>query len=278
MKKLKSYVHRFCIIFIVLSILTIFLTGCIGSRPPRYVIAEKEDIQTERETIYGQENVTARQSTAQKTIAVSSEAVLKISPNLINIIIAVITEKPTGSESVNENALAVKGVINALSGLGISDLKIQTQGFNLSPLYNYAENMPPSIYAYQTISTLKITTTTLEGTGDIIATAIEAGANEVSSISYDLSEELKKETKNRALFSAMKDADIKAEAIAEAMAGDIVEILAVNEKGTSFSNPVYRAEKGGMLAMTQSADTASPDMLPQEIEVRSEIEVVYIFK
>lgn len=278
MKRLKSFASRFCIISIILSILAVFLTGCIGSRPPRYVIEEKEDIQAERETIYGKEAASVKQGTVIKTIAVSSEAVLKVSPNMIDIIIAVRTEKPTGSESVNENTLTVKGVMTALSGLGISDLKIQTQGFNLSPLYNYTENMPPSIYAYLTVSTLKITTTVLEKTGDIITTAIEAGANEISSINYDLSDELKKETKTRALFAAMKDADIKAEALAEAIAADIVEVLSVNEKGTSFSNPVFRAEKAEMLAMAQSPDMTSPEMLPQEIEVKSEIEVAYIFK
>jgi uncharacterized protein YggE len=137
--------------------------------------------------------------------------------------------------------------------------------------------MPPSIYAYRTVSSLKITTESLEKIGDIIAIAIESGANEISSINYDLSESLKKETKSRALSIAVKDADLKAEAIAEAMAADIVEIFSVNEKGTSFTNPVYYMKKEGY-GEAMAADVASPEILPQEIEVRSEVEVVYIFR
>lgn len=276
MKKNKLFISFFIFIFIIVSVLPVILTGCIGSRPPRYTISETEE-KTERETVYGQETADIKQAASQKTIAVSSESVLKIAPNLVDIIVAVITEKPSSAESVNENTIWVQGVINAVSSLGIADIEIETQGFNLNPLYNYVENMPPSIYAYRTVSSLKITTESLEKTGDIIAAAIEAGANEISSINYDLSEELKKETKSKALSIAVKDADLKAEAIAEAMAADIVEIFSVNERGTNFTNPVYYMEKEG-LGAAQAADVAAPEILPQEIEVRSEVEVVYIFR
>lgn len=276
MKNYKLFPGIFITIFIIIAVLSVSLTGCIGSRPPRYTIAETED-KTEEETVYGQETTDTKKVISQKTIVVSSEAVLNIAPNLVNIIVAVITEKPSSAESVSENTITVQGVINAVSGLGIGDIKIETQGFSLSPLYNYIENMPPSIYAYRTVTSLKITTENLEKTGDIIATAIESGANEISSINYDLSEKLKKDTKSRALSVAVKDADLKAEAIAEAMAADIVEVSSVSEKGTSFTNPVYYMEKEG-LGMAQAADVVSPEILPQEIEVRSEVEVVYIFR
>ncbi|MDD3520201.1 MAG: SIMPL domain-containing protein [Actinomycetota bacterium] len=276
MKKVKLFLIRFIAIFIIMSAMPIFMTGCIGSKPPRYTIAETDE-QIESETVYGRESTDTKQAADQKTIVVSSESVLKTVPNLVNIIVAVITEKPSSAESVNENTIAAQGVISAISNLGISDIKIETQGFNLNPLYNYVENMPPSIYAYRTVSSLKITTESLEKIGDIIAIAIESGANEISSINYDLSESLKKETKSRALSIAVKDADLKAEAIAEAMAADIVEIFSVNEKGTSFTNPVYYMKKEGY-GEAMAADVASPEILPQEIEVRSEVEVVYIFR
>ncbi len=277
MKKNKSLINFFIFIFVIAIVLSVLLTGCIGARPPRYTIAETEEQSEREDTVYGQETSEAKQAVSQKTIAVSSESVLKIAPNLADIVVAVITEKPSSAESVNENTIAVQGVISAVSNLGINDIRIETLGFNLSPLYNYGENVPPSIYAYRTVSSLKVTTEKLEKIGDIIAVAVESGANEVSSINYDLSEKLKKETKSRALSMAVKDADLKAEAIAEAMAADIVEIFSVNEKGTSFTNPVYYMEKERLDA-AQAADLAAPEILPQEIEVRSEVEVVYIFR
>jgi uncharacterized protein YggE len=273
MRKNKLFISFFIFIFIIVSVLPVILTGCIGSKPPRYTISETEE-KIKGETVYGEETAEIKQAASLKTITVSSESVLKIAPNLVDIVIAVITEKPSSTESVNENTIWVQGVINAVSSLGIADIEIETQGFNLNPLYNYVENMPPSIYAYRTVSSLRITTESLEKTGDIIAAAIEAGANEISSINYDLSEKLKKETKNSALSIAMKDANLKAEAIAEAMAADIVEIFSVNETGTNFINPVYYMRK----EEANAADVAAPEILPQEIEVRSGVEVVYIFR
>jgi uncharacterized protein YggE len=188
------------------------------------------------------------------------------------------TEQPSSAESVNENTTKTDGVISAIKSLGINDLKIQTQGFTLNPLYNYPENMPPSIYAYRTVSSLKITTGKIERIGDIISVSIESGANEVSSIEYDLDEELKKSTKSEALSLAVKDADLKAEAIAEAMAAQIVEIVSVSEQGTSFTNPVYYMDREESFGAAKTADIASPEILPQEIEVHSQVEVIYKFK
>ena len=47
MKNYKLFPGIFITTFIIIAVLSVSLTGCIGSRPPRYTIAETED-KTER--------------------------------------------------------------------------------------------------------------------------------------------------------------------------------------------------------------------------------------
>jgi len=256
----------------------IFLSGCIGQKPPRYTNdTQSGDLATE-ETIYG--NIKDTQNTLAseqaKTIVVTSEGSVKVFPDIVKVRIEILTEKPTSEETVNVNSIDTQNVVTAIKTLGESDLKIETSGYNLQPLYNYIENKPPEIYAFRAVTTLLVTTEKIEKIGSIITTAVEAGSSDISSISYDLSDEIKKVAKNEALAKAVNDANNKADAIAKALAVDILGIYSVNEAGTSYPGPILYESRD----MLKSAETsaAAPVILPQDLEVTANISIVYIFK
>jgi uncharacterized protein YggE len=277
-KKIKSLSYIVTLL-ILLAASVIFLTGCIGQKPPRYTNDTKSKESVTEETIYGSlketQNTTA--SETAKTIVVTSEGSVKVIPDIVMVKIEILTEKPTSGETVNINSIDTQNVVTAIKTLGETDLKIETSGYSLQPLYNYIDNKPPEIYAFRAVATLLVTTKKVEKIGNIISTAVEAGSSDISSISYDLSDEIKKEAKNEALTKAVKDANNKADAIAKALAVDILEIFSVNETGTSYPGPILYESRDTLKSAAQTS-AAPPVILPQDLEVTANISIVYIFK
>ena len=277
-KKIKS-LYFVKALLILLAVFVIFLPGCIGQKPPRYTNETQIKGSVTEETIYGSSGETQKTEAAgqAKTIVVQSEGSVKVVPDIVMVRIEILTEKPTSEEAVNVNSIDTQNVVTAIKTLGESDLKIETSGYSLAPLYNYIDNKPPQIYAFSAVTTLLVTTKKVEKIGNVISTAIEAGASNISSISYDLSDEIKKNAKNEALTIAVKDANDKADAIAKALAADILEIYSVNEAGTSYPGPILY-ESSDTLKSAMQTSAAPPVILPQELEVIANISIVYIFK
>ncbi|MHB1252793.1 MAG: SIMPL domain-containing protein [Candidatus Humimicrobiaceae bacterium] len=280
MKTKKNKSLTFIItLLILLAASVIFLSGCIGSKPPRYTNDTQNTESVTEETIYGSLKETQNTAAVEqaKTIVVTSEGSVKVVPDTVMVKIEILTEKPTSEEAVNVNSIDSQNVVTAIKTLGENDLKIETSGYSLQPLYNYIENKPPEIYAFRAVTTLLVTTKKVEKIGNIITTAVEAGASDISSISYDLSDEIKKDAKNEALTKAVKDANNKADAIAKALAVDILEIYSVNEAGTSYPGPILYESMDTLKAAAETS-AAPPVILPQDLEVTANISIVYIFK
>ncbi len=282
---MKKHTNKTIYLFVSFSIIAVILcvfllTGCIGSKPSKYVVGKVNNDDVTKESIYG---ISGNEiNNARKNmIVVKGQGISKVIADMVMIDIAVMTEKPSSADSVSENSKSTQNVITAIKTLDNNNIQIESRGFNLQPLYNYIENKPPVIYAYRTITSLLVKTSKIEKIGDIISVAIEAGANDVSSIAYDLSDESKKKAKSDTLALAIKDANLKADAVASAMAVDIVEIYSVNETGTSYPSPIYRIlkeEAEAALDTTGVEMVTPPSLIPQEIEVKAEIEVTYFFK
>ncbi len=236
----------------------LLFTGCLATEFPELTSAAE-----------GSPNV------IQNTISVTGEGQVKVLPDEGFVDIAVIVEKPTTQEAVDENSRITQAVIDAVEKIDAENLKLETISYDLSPLYDYSqENQPPKIYAYRATTITKASTTDLTKIGEIIATATGAGASSISSIGFDLSDFAKSDAKNNAIAEATKDAESKAKAIADAMGLRIEKVLFISEGMTSFPGPVYAATA----EMKAEDQVMAPTIFPQEIEVNSSISVTYYFE
>ncbi|MGM0367512.1 MAG: SIMPL domain-containing protein, partial [Actinomycetota bacterium] len=137
---------------------------------------------------------------------------------------------------------------------------------------------PPQIYAYRVTSSIEASTTDLQIIGDIMARAIDAGANNISSLSFGLSDQAKKQAKIDALSLATQDASQKAEAIADSLNLKLGKIYYINERGISYPGPVY-AEDASLAAgeVPEGRGVAPPPVSPGELEASAEVEIVFNF-
>jgi len=261
MKNKLKKISLFFIVSLTLVFTAVTLSGCLDGEIAPYST--------------GEEVIAAK---IQNTISVTGSGTVKVVPDEVFIDISVITERTTTQGAVDENSQVSGEIISAIENLNIENLTIETTGFNLNPLYDYSQkNKPPRIYAYQVTSTLEVTTTNLEKIGEIIATATESGANGISSIGFDLTDESKKTAITEALAKASEDADNKAHAIANSTGLRISQILYISESETSYPGPLFSTIK----TAEEGADldgVTPPTILPQEIEITASINIVYLFE
>jgi uncharacterized protein YggE len=209
------------------------------------------------------------------TLIVTGSGSYTVIPDRVLVNVTIFSEEDTSKEAVNSNSTITEKVITELESIGIADIKIQTASFNLNPLYNYRrENEPPEVYAYRATTILEVSTTEILSIGEILARAIEAGSNDISSLRFDLSEELEKEAKTAALDEAAGDAKNKAYSITDSLGLEIDGIYNIQELETYYAGPVITRDFA-----TEEADgigeIESLPVSPNEIEVTASLQITY---
>ena len=70
-------------------------------------------------------------------------------PDIVRINAGVVTQAPSATEAIRQNAARMERVRAALRRAGIADRDIQTSSISLQPDYRYAENQPPQLTGYR---------------------------------------------------------------------------------------------------------------------------------
>ncbi|MCL5069747.1 MAG: SIMPL domain-containing protein [Actinobacteria bacterium] len=260
MLKNKNNIIKIIIMMSVALLILIPLTGCIGSQIPG---------------ITPTANSESASQILENTISVSGAGDIKIVPDQVVADIGIVTEKPTTQDAVNTNSTISNKVIDAIKKINAANMTIQTVGYNLTPLYDYSnQNQPPKLYAYQVASTVRVKTTDIGKIGEIIATATQSGATNISSVGFDLTDSTRKKAVNDALAIATKDATDKANAIAQSMGLKIDKISYVTESGVSVPGPIISLQAE---SAAKAGAVNPPPILPTEVEVMANITVVFMF-
>ncbi|HYL36179.1 MAG TPA: SIMPL domain-containing protein [Bryobacteraceae bacterium] len=150
------------------------------------------------------------------SITAVGSATVSVSPDLARVDVSVFTQAATAQDASTANATQSGAVITALQTLLGTGASIKTVNYSLAPMYN---NPPPGqnamIIGYSVNNTLEITLTDLTKIGATIDTAIQAGANRVQGISFDLQD------RTGPTAQALKAAAVNAQAEASAIAAGL---------------------------------------------------------
>src|SRR5574341_1267113 len=152
----------------------------------------------------------------EHTLSVSGSASAFAVPDRASMNIGVLTQARTAKEESEKNAASMTSVLNEIKNLGVPDKDIRTSILSIQPVYDYPkEGGAPTITGYSASNSVVVTTDVLEKLGDIVDMSVAAGANQVSGISFEVSEEKQKQIQGELLVSAVKDAEGKANKLAE---------------------------------------------------------------
>ncbi|WP_400244334.1 SIMPL domain-containing protein [Niallia sp. JL1B1071] len=176
----------------------------------------------------------------KRNLTVYGSSTLSIEPNVCKIMLGINTESENVTTAQQENASIHQQVVTAILGLGIPSANIQTVDYTIFPQYDYVENKQV-FRSYKVTHLLSILVETIQLAGTIIDTAVHNGANQVTSIQFDVSNPSK--FYEQALQNALKDSVSKAKTIAETLNITIDPIpVRVLEISPRSANPIPLAK------------------------------------
>ena len=163
----------------------------------------------------------------KRTLSLAATGTVKAKPDKVEITTGVTTEGQTARAALDKNTEAMAKVVQGLKDAGIDAKDIQTTNFNVSPIYDQRkEGKPAFITGYRVTNQVHFTVRDIGKLGDILDKVVSLGANEISSISFGMSEpeELKDEARKDAMRNAMADAQLYAET-ADVELGPVLTIV-----------------------------------------------------
>lgn len=179
------------------------------------------------------------QADAQRrnTINVTGFGEVRVPPDVAVIRLGVETQAATAREAAEANAKTASAVSDAVKRMGIPASQIQTSWYDISPVYSREEPVPrgeapkpPQIVGYRVSNVVSVRLEgKLERMGEVIDTALEAGANRVDGLHFDVRNRTK--ALQTAIQSAVRDATLKAQAVASALKVKLGPPMVVSEQG-----------------------------------------------
>jgi uncharacterized protein YggE len=141
------------------------------------------------------------------------DATVTATPDEAKIQFSVVTQAQTAQDAANQNANQVNAVLAALRSLLGATASLQTLSYSLNP--NYSNGNQPVIVGYTANNTVQATLSDLSVIGKAIDTGIQAGANRVQGLVFDLKDD--QPIRAQALKLATAQAKVNADAMASGL-------------------------------------------------------------
>ncbi len=209
------------------------------------------------------------QSGEPARISVGAEAELSAPPDIAHVTVGVRTSDPSLERASAANNERMRAVTEALRELEIAQRDLHTTGYSVSfreardqrPRYEDEDERPG---AYYVTNNLRGTVRDLDRLGEVIGTALEAGANQVSSVQFGLAD--REALAAEARREAMRLARLKAEELAEVEGLRLGRVLNIAEHDRDGVPPMLRSAE---------ASTEAVPISPGEVTYRVQVSVSY---
>lgn len=220
----------------------------------------------------------AEDSQTDKVILVSGYGLSTTSPDKVTISFGVQTENPDAAVAQSENAALMAKVVAALKNAGIKDSNIQTTGYTI---YSYViGEYNPGKWAngttvYKVTNTVQIISYDVDKAGSYIDAAVDAGANNVNSLQFGLSDAKLIIERNAAILSAVKSARADADSVSSALGLKISGTGTINV-GQSYTPVSYSNTE--VMMMKDAAGSRVPTTIESgEIKTTATVSIVYTY-
>jgi uncharacterized protein YggE len=203
---------------------------------------------------------------APPSVTASGEAVITVEPDQAEIDIGVVTQAKNALDAARENADRLARVVAEIKkNLGKGD-EAKTASYSLNPNYRYPQGGKPELVGYTATNILRVRTVSLGNVGKLIDSAMQAGANTIHRLVFNLKDE--QAAQLQALRLASSKAKAKAQAMAEALGLRVVTVLSVVE-GDRGVRPIMMAQARG--AQMEAFSAAPTPVEAGTVEVRSSV-------
>lgn len=206
----------------------------------------------------------------RRTVSVSGSGSVSAAPDEVVVRLGVETTAETASAAMSENSEQMAAVVSSLEDAGVPAENIQTQTVQLSPRYANPEREPgqpqeQELIGYVASNIVEARTEDLNAVGDLLDAAVQAGANRVEGLRFEVSDPTDLLTQAR--DAAWEDAETKAAQLAALAGVELGDVLSINES-TSIPRPVARGVE---------MEAAVP-ISPGTEEIRVDLQVTWLLR
>ena len=181
-----------------------------------------------------------------RSISANGTGRVSIVPDIAKISIGVRTEADIVTDALDENTAEANAISSTLQELGVAEEDIQTSNFNIYPSERYDPRTGQVEGRYFVVeNTVNVTVRDLSSLGEVLSAVVEAGANNIYGINFDVEDRDAAIAEAREL--AILDAKAKAESIAETAGVELGDLMNISVSGGSTPITYYDA-KGGSAA------------------------------
>jgi uncharacterized protein len=149
-----------------------------------------------------------------RSMHVSGTGRVTIVPDMATIAIGVRTEAEAVNEALEGNTAQANAIAEVLEKMGVAEKDIQTSNFNVYPSDRYdpmTGQVEGSFFVVE--NTINVTVRELSNLGSVLSAVVEAGANNIYGINFNVEDRETAVAEARQL--AIEDAQAKAQAIAD---------------------------------------------------------------
>lgn len=182
-----------------------------------------------------------------RSLSVNGIGRVTIVPDIAMINIGVRTEAEAVNDALEGNTAQANAIGRALQALGIEEKDIQTSNFNIYPNDRWNPMTGEVEGRYFVVeNSVNVTVRNLPSLGQVLHTVVEAGANSIYGITFNVEDRSAAVAEARDL--AIADAKAKAGAIAEAAGVQLGDIISISVYESAMPFPYYDVGGGAFAA------------------------------
>jgi len=210
----------------------------------------------------------ARADDATPAITVAGRAVVQAVPDLARVSAGVVTEAARAADAVRANTAAMQKVMDALDAAGIERKLVQTERFDVSPIYADPGASRPgqraTITGYRVANQVGVEVRGVDRVGAVLDALVTAGANDVGGVSFDIAEPapLLDEARKQAIVDARRRAEIYAKQAGVSLG----RVLRIEESGGGA---------GPMPVAYRMEAAAAPPIAPGQVDLEANVSVTW---
>jgi len=204
-----------------------------------------------------------------RSLNVSGTGRVTLVPDIATINIGVRTESEKVTGALDGNTAQANAISKVLQDLGVEEKDIQTSNFNVYPTERYDPMTGQVEGRYFVVeNTVNVTVRNLSSLGEVLSAVVEAGANTIYGITFNVDDRNAAVAEARQL--AIADAQTKAQTIAEVAGVQLGELISINvyEGGGPIT---YYDGLGGALAEASVPIAAGTLTISMECSLTYEI-------
>jgi len=215
----------------------------------------------------GPSTVTLQQPPPLRTVTVTGTGKVTLTPDIAYISIGVHTQDASAAQAVSQNNTQAQAVIDTIKGFDVAAKDIQTTNFSIYPQQQYDNNGKIIGVLYVVDNTVYITVRDLTKLGDLLDATVKAGANNISSIEFDVAD--KTQALSQARQAAVENARKQADELTGATGVKLGDVQTISYADTT--PPI-------VMPLAKAADTFSAASVPVSagsLQITTTVTIVY---